>query len=84
MSPTLKDGDTVLVNKIVYLFSKPKIGEIVIAKNSATHTYIIKRIAKKEKGNYFLLGDNKKESTDSRSYGWFRYQDIVGKVIYLR
>lgn len=32
-------------------------------------------------GEYFVLGDNRIHSTDSRSYGPIKYSQIVGKVI---
>lgn len=31
--------------------------------------------------HYFVLGDNKQESTDSKSFGWVTYKNIIGKVI---
>ncbi len=31
---------------------------------------------------YFILGDNREASTDSRSYGTIKLNQIVGKVIY--
>ena len=44
MSPALRDGQTVLVNRLSYVFKNPKIGEIVAAKiNGIT---FVKRITK--------------------------------------
>jgi len=79
MNSTFKSGDAVLVNRLSYIFSKPKIGDIVVLKKEK---YIIKRIAKIRKEQVFLLGDNKKESSDSRVFGWINKKEIVGKVIF--
>ena len=82
MLPALKPGDTVLVNKLAYLFSPPKIGEIVILKDPRDKRIIIKRIEKIENGLYSVRGDNKKASTDSLEYGMLKKKNIIGKVIY--
>ena len=79
MEPSFRHGDIVLVNKLSYLFKKPKVGDVVVVKK--THRYILKRIQKIENGKYFVVGDNKKESTDSRTFGWIKRKDIVRKVI---
>ncbi|OGH42216.1 MAG: nickel-type superoxide dismutase maturation protease [Candidatus Levybacteria bacterium RIFCSPLOWO2_02_FULL_36_8b] len=78
MSPTFENGDIVLVNRLSYLFEKPKAEDIVIIKREK---YIIKRIAKIKKGQIFVLGDNENASTDSRSFGWTDKKEIIGKVI---
>lgn len=47
MEPRLKEGDTVLVNRLSYLLSKPKRGDVVVFKpngNENSH-YYIKRVA---------------------------------------
>lgn len=46
---------------------------------------IIKRIQNIHDRNtfeIFVTGDNPKESTDSRSFGWIKKNQIIGKVIY--
>ena len=79
MSPAFKSGDTVLVNKLSYFLNRPNIGDVVVLRQKK---FIIKRIAKIEGGKYFVTGDNKKESTDSKSFGWINREEIVGKVIF--
>lgn len=78
MEPTLKHNQTVIVSSIPYFFSKPKIGDIVILQHER---YIIKRISKIKQEKIFVEGDNAKESTDSRNFGWIDKKEILGKVI---
>lgn len=75
MSPFLKSGDIVLVSK----FGKVKPGDVVVFK--IKNAVYVKRIEKKKENKYFLIGDNKKESIDSRKFGWIDKKDIIGKVI---
>lgn len=81
MEPTLRFGSTILVSTIPYLFSKPKIGDIVLAQLKGEKKYIIKRISKVENQKYFLTGDNKEDSLDSKQLGWFERKQILGEVI---
>ena len=84
MEPTLEEGNVVLVNRLSYLFNKPKIKDSVVIKRGKY--YIIKRITKinpsADGDKIFVVGDNKKDSTDSRKFGWVYRQEIVGKVIF--
>jgi len=64
MSPFLKPGDNVLV----WRFAKPKIGDVIVFKVNDKH--YVKRIEKIKGDQYFVLGDNKKESIDSKKFGW--------------
>jgi len=72
---------TVLVNKIAYLFSNPKVKDVIILKNPRDNRYIIKVIKKIKKEKYFVLGFNLEHSTDSREFGWINKKEIIGKVI---
>ena len=80
MSPTLEPEDIVLVNR----FSTPKLGDIVAAKDPRDGKILIKRVSKIKNNKYFVTGDNKKKSTDSRTFGWIKKKDIIGKVIFSR
>ena len=115
MEPTLHEGDRLLVEKVSYLFSKPKRGDIVVIK----HEYpkrIIKRIVglpgeiiyaqnghlfvngeeyaeeyikesfqdfnltTVKEGTYFVLGDNRNNSNDSRFFESVKKEDIIGRA----
>jgi nickel-type superoxide dismutase maturation protease len=81
MLPIFKDGDIVLVNRLSYLFRKPKINDIVAVKDPRDNKILIKRIKKIEEQMYFVVGDNKLSSTDSREFGMIGKNQIVGKVL---
>lgn len=82
MEPTLLNGAIVLCSSIPYFFVSPRVGDIVIVKDNETEKIIIKRVEKKEGERYFLIGDNIKDSLDSKKLGWFERKDIIGKVIF--
>ena len=79
MEPIIHQNETVLVSSILYLFSKPRIGDIVAFRNK--NSVFIKRIAKIDQRKYFVKGDNSRDSLDSRKIGWISRKEIVGKVI---
>lgn len=79
MIPAFKAGDKILVSKLSYFLSKPKIGDVVVLKKKK---FIIKRIARVKNDKIFVIGDNKNESIDSKNFGWVEKKEIVGKVIY--
>ena len=79
MEPTLKNGSAVLVSGIPFLFSKPSIGDIVAFKRN--DKVIIKRIKKRVNDKYYLIGDNQRDSLDSKKFGWILVKDILGKVV---
>ncbi len=81
MFPTLLDGDHVLVNRLAYMFHKPKVGDGVALKDPRDGKVLIKRITKIENQHYFVIGDNKHYSTDSREFGMIRRSEIIGKII---
>lgn len=81
MEPTYKEGDAVLVNRLAFLFKKPKIGDVIVLSNPKKNIIVIKRIYKISSKGYFVVGDNKNESTDSRHFGWIFKKEIIGKVM---
>jgi nickel-type superoxide dismutase maturation protease len=81
MEPQIKSGETVLVSSIPYLFKSPKISDIVAFKEN-TGRVLIKRIVKIQDGKYFMQGDNKQDSLDSRKLGLISKNRIIGEIIY--
>lgn len=79
MMPTLHDGQQILVSKIPYFFTSPKINDIIVFKKESD--VYIKRIKKIKYGGYFVQGDNNKDSYDSKVFGYISKHDIMGKVI---
>lgn len=79
MLPVLKQGDQVLVKRD----AKVKTGDIVIARHPFKKPVeMIKRIREiNDNGNYYLVGDNLSESTDSRTFGAVSIECIEGKVV---
>ena len=81
MEPTLKDGEVVLVNRLSYLYQSPQKGDIVACKNPNDGKILIKRIDRVEESKYFVVGDNAKDSRDSRGFGMIDKNKIIGKVM---
>lgn len=76
MSPFLKPGDLV----IIFRTKNVKKNDVIVFERD--ENFYIKRLTEIEDENYFLEGDNKRESIDSRKFGWISKQQIIGKVIY--
>ena len=83
MYPTFCEGDIVLINKLSFVFQKPRLKDIVAVKDPRDGKILIKRIARIQDNQYFVEGDNKLHSTDSREFGMLKKRDIVGKVIFV-
>ncbi len=77
MLPTLKSNQDVLV---WCWFLRLKKGDLVAFKKQGKD--MIKRIQKIHGQEYFVIGDNKTESTDSRNFGSISKDQIIGKVIW--
>lgn len=81
MLPGLKNGDIILINRLSYLFKKPKLNDIIAARDPRDNKILIKRITKIRANKYFIQGDNKKASTDSHIFGMIEKKNIIGKII---
>ncbi len=79
MLPTLKPGQDVLV---WCWFNKYKVGDIVAFKKNGKE--MIKRIHLYHGRSISVLGDNEKESTDSRNFGSIEKSQIIGKVVWFQ
>ena len=80
MIPTYCPGDKILTSTLPYLFSKPKIGDVIVFKKD--NTLLIKRISKITNIGLLVEGDNKDDSYDSASFGIISKKQILGKVVY--
>jgi nickel-type superoxide dismutase maturation protease len=81
MLPLFKSGETVLVVRFTFFFFRPKLQDIVIAKDPRDGKFLLKRITAIEKEKFFLSGDNKSASTDSREFGMIDRSGLIGKII---
>ena len=81
MEPTFKDGDRVIINRITYLFARPKPSNIVALKHPKKRNKILlKKIKKVSSGDqFFVVGENKSDSEDSRYFGKINKGSIIGK-----
>ena len=88
-------GDRLVVEGLTYRLRAPRIGEVVVVRQMGTQGRLdLKRIAAKPGAEvtvrgatdflghdeWYVLGDNLDESTDSRELGPVKTGDIVGRV----
>ncbi|KKQ96263.1 MAG: hypothetical protein A2689_02755 [Candidatus Levybacteria bacterium RIFCSPHIGHO2_01_FULL_38_96] len=76
MMPRLKPNNTVIVSSVPFLFSEPRVDDIVLFKNS--DKIMVKRISKILNGKYYVRGDNK---VDSKNIEPISKREILGKVV---
>ena len=84
MHPTLSDGVEVLIDCRVRVQSSLCVGDLVFIQHPfRSDTRMIKRLIRQPDGGgeYFVQGDNSRESTDSRSFGAVNQQCVLGRVV---
>jgi signal peptidase I len=83
MEPLFGEGDKVIINKLAYLFTKPKLGDVVAFKeNTERGKILLKKIKRgSDNGQYFVVGANKNDSQDSRQFGPIAKSQILGKLL---
>jgi signal peptidase I len=95
MSPTFAAGDRVVVNRLAYRLRWPVKGELVALRHPMDEDLpLLKRVAGVPgdviadgteeyalgPDEWFVVGDNRDASSDSRSFGPIPSERIIGKV----
>ncbi|PIR58175.1 MAG: signal peptidase I [Parcubacteria group bacterium CG10_big_fil_rev_8_21_14_0_10_38_31] len=95
MDPTFRNGDYLIVDELSYKFTEPKEGDVIVFRYpNDTKKFFIKRIIglpnqtievegktiSIEDNEYFVLGDNRGSSSDSRVWGTVNEDLIIGKA----
>ena len=91
MTPGYRNGDRLLISPVLLLFKKASEGDVVVIQHPKDSTkQILKRVigipgdrlegVKLGSNEYFVLGDNKGKSEDSRHFGKITRDQILGKV----
>jgi signal peptidase I len=89
MEPTLLPGEGVLFDRLAYLRDEPALGDIVLMSGPVSKR-MVKRIAAAPgeitggrtlaQGEYWVVGDNASQSTDSRDFGPVRRKYLLARA----
>ena len=80
MEPYIKEGSFVLTRGF-FPWERPKKEGVVLARDPRNGRMLLKRVNRRKGANYWLEGDNKDASTDSRTFGTISKEHILGKVL---
>jgi signal peptidase I len=91
MAPALLPGERLMFDRLAYVRNPPRAGDVVwVAHPLRPELRMVKRLAGVPgdtlggrtlgRGEYWLLGDNTDESTDSRDFGPVRCRELLGRA----
>jgi len=79
MAPRYISGDWLMVR----WGGRYKVGEVVVVeREDRPGVFLVKRLVRIEGENYWVEGDNKSSSTDSRQWGAIGREEILGRVLF--
>lgn len=73
------EGDTVEIKNNQLLINDEIVKEEYIKEKMDTGDFPRRKL---QKGELFVLGDNRNNSSDSRSYGFYNEEDYIGKALF--
>lgn len=74
MEPSITPGDFVMIQRRAPI----RKGDVVVV--MAGGMLMIKRVAGIGEGAYWVEGDNREESCDSRRFGWVSSESVLGRA----
>lgn len=81
MYPRIQPGQVIIVNRYAYLFTQPEIDDVLVFIQPDSNRLMIKRVSAIADGPvYYVTGDNRRESLDSRHFGVLTRDAIIGRV----
>lgn len=84
MNPSLHHNDIVVVNKFLYRFREPRVGEVVMIRDPEERVkFLVKRVGSIHHSQVKVYGDNKQDSRDSHDFGDIHIGKIEGRVEFI-
>lgn len=78
MLPTYRAGDWLLVRRT----HRVDVGDVIVAPDPRDgRRVLVKRITGVAPGGWFVEGDHPARSTDSRTFGPIRRDEVIGRVL---
>ena len=79
MEPGFRNGDWWLVRRLTSF--QP--GQVVLMTHpERPHALIVKRLARRDPDGWWVLGDNRTMSEDSRAFGHVPPESLIGKLVW--
>jgi nickel-type superoxide dismutase maturation protease len=78
MEPALRNGEWWVVRR----GGRPSVGDVILLVHPARPSaHLVKRVARREPGGWWVLGDNAAASEDSRHFGPVPDANVIGRLV---
>lgn len=78
MQPSIREGERIVIFRWAYLFSQPKVGDVVVFRSGDGKEYVKRITAVAAKDGFVVEGDNK---GDSKRVPPILSWQVIGRVI---